>query len=257
VFGLDLIASLDLAAKDGLVSILAEPNLTALSGETASFLAGGEFPIPVSQALGAVSILYKQYGVSLAFTPTVLADGRISMRVRPEVSELSSEGSIVLNGFSVPAITTRRAETTVELGSGQSFMIGGLIRNSNINSVDKAPGLGDVPVLGAMFRSNRFRRQETELMIIVTPYLVRPTDAANIKLPTDGYVAPTDLERVLLGKSYGGNTGEQRPRPTVAPPTTVAPAPSPLSMFTPPAPAKGQPKGKKLASAAVAPGFSK
>ena len=125
-----MLGTLDLLENDGLVTTLAEPNLTALSGETASFLAGGEFPIPVSQALGAVTIEYKQYGVGLAFTPIVLADGRISMRVRPEVSELSDEGSIKLNGFNVPALTTRRAETTVELGSGQSFMIAGLLRNT-------------------------------------------------------------------------------------------------------------------------------
>ncbi len=159
------------------------------------------------------------------------------MRVRPEVSELSSEGSIVLNGFNIPAITTRRAETTIELGSGQSFMIGGLMRNSNVNSTDKAPGLGDLPILGAMFRSNRFRRQETELMIVVTPYLVKPTDANNIKLPTDGYLAPTDAQRLLLGKTFGGRSGEERPKPTVAPPITVDTRGQgvPLSLTTPPA----------------------
>src|SRR5213078_2457679 len=147
LFGLDLIGTLDLAAKDGLVTILAEPNLTALSGETASFLAGGEFPIPVSQGNNAVTIEYKQYGVGLAFTPIVLADGRISIRVRPEVSELSDAGSVTLNNFKVPALTTRRAETTVELGSGQSMMIAGLMRNNNSNSITKAPLLGDLPVL--------------------------------------------------------------------------------------------------------------
>ena len=177
LFGLDILGALDLAETDGLVTILAEPNLTALSGETASFLAGGEFPIPVSQALGAVTIEYKQYGVGLAFTPIVLADGRISMRVRPEVSELSNEGAVQLNGFDVPALTTRRAETTVELGSGQSFMIAGLLRNTDTNDIDKAPFLGDLPILGALFRSTSFRREETELVIVVTPYLVRPVSA--------------------------------------------------------------------------------
>ena len=164
-----------------------------MSGETASFLAGGEFPIPISQALGAVTIEYKQYGVGLAFTPIVLADGRISMRVRPEVSELSNEGSVKLNGFNVPALTTRRAETTVELGSGQSFMIAGLLRNANTNNIDKAPFLGDLPILGALFRSTSYRRDETELVIIVTPYLVRPV-SGQLALPTDGYRAPTDGE---------------------------------------------------------------
>ena len=203
IFGLDLITRINLAEADGLVTTLAEPNLTALSGETASFLAGGEFPIPVSQALGSVTIEYKQYGVGLAFTPIVLADGRISMRVRPEVSELSNEGSIKLNGFDVPALTTRRAETTVELGSGQSFMLAGLLRNANTNNVDKAPFLGDLPILGALFRSTRYRRSETELVIIVTPYLVRPI-SGQLALPTTGYRAPSDVQRVLEGQTFVG-----------------------------------------------------
>jgi pilus assembly protein CpaC len=206
ILGLDLISRLHLAETDGLVTTLAEPNLTALSGETASFLAGGEFPIPVSQSLGAVAIEYKQYGVGLAFTPIVLADGRISMRVRPEVSELSTEGSIKLNGFDVPALTTRRAETTVELGSGQSFMLAGLLRNANTNTIDKAPFLGDLPILGALFRSSAFRRSETELVIIVTPYLVRPV-SGQLALPTSGYRAPTDVERVLEGQTFKGPRG--------------------------------------------------
>ena len=216
LFGIDVLSSLDLAETDGLVTTLAEPNLTALSGETASFLAGGEFPIPVSQSLGSVAIEYKQYGVSLAFTPIVLADGRISMRVRPEVSELSAEGSIRLNGFDVPALTTRRAETTVELGSGQSFMLAGLLRNTNTNNIDKAPFLGDLPILGALFRSTSFRRQESELVIIVTPYLVRPV-SGRMALPTDGYRAPTDAERIFLGQNYKGVSG----------PAATAPAPAP------------------------------
>ncbi|HUG46516.1 MAG TPA: type II and III secretion system protein family protein [Sphingomicrobium sp.] len=217
LFGLDLIGALDLAETDGLVTTLAEPNLTALSGETASFLAGGEFPIPISQSLGSVSIEYKQFGVSLAFTPIVLADGRISMRVRPEVSELSEAGSIRLNGFDVPALTTRRAETTVELGSGQSFMLAGLLRNSNSNSITKAPFLGDLPIIGALFRSTKFRRQETELVIIVTPYLVRPV-SGRMALPSDGYRAPTDASRVFLGQSYEGVSG--------APAQAITPAPA-------------------------------
>ena len=217
LFGLDLLSTLDLAETDGLVSTLAEPNLTALSGETASFLAGGEFPIPVSQGNQSVTIEYKQYGVSLAFTPIVLADGRISMRVRPEVSELSDAGALKLGGFSVPALTTRRAETTVELGSGQSFMLAGLLRNSNTNSVDKAPFLGDLPILGALFRSTKYRRQETELVIIVTPYLVRPV-SNQLALPTDGYRTPTSAEQFWHGQSYSGQSG---PAPVV-----TAPAPA-------------------------------
>jgi pilus assembly protein CpaC len=217
LFGLNLLSTLDLAETDGLVTTLAEPNLTALSGETASFLAGGEFPIPVSQSLGSISIEYKQYGVGLAFTPIVLADGRISMRVRPEVSELSAEGSIKLNNFDVPALVTRRAETTVELGSGQSFMLAGLIRNNTTNSIDKAPFLGDLPILGALFRSSSFRRQETELVIIVTPYLVRPV-SGRLALPTDGYRAPSDPVRVLEGQSYSsqGRPAAQAPAPAPA-----------------------------------------
>ena len=216
LFGLDLAGAIDLAAKDGVVSILAEPNLSALSGETASFLAGGEFPIPVPQGNGSVTIEYKQYGVGLAFTPVVLADGRISMRVRPEVSELSNEGAVKIGDVNVPAITTRRAETTVELGSGQSFMIAGLLRNSNANEINKAPFLGDLPILGALFRSTSYKRSETELVIIVTPYLVRPV-SRQLALPTDGYRAPSDTQMVIEGQSYVGQSG---PRPV-----PVAPAP--------------------------------
>jgi pilus assembly protein CpaC len=216
LFGLNLDGAIDLAAKDGLVTILAEPNLTALSGETASFLAGGEFPIPVSQGNNAVTIEYKQYGVGLAFTPIVLADGRISMRVRPEVSELSNEGSVKFGDFIVPALTTRRAETTVELGSGQSFMIAGLLRNANTNDVSKAPFLGDLPILGALFRSTSYRRSETELVIIVTPYLVRPV-SHQLALPTDGYRTPTDAQGIVGGKVFTGVSGGGQ--------AVVAPAP--------------------------------
>lgn len=230
LFGLDIISSLDIAANDGLVSILAEPNLTALSGETASFLAGGEFPIPVSQSLGAVTIEYKQYGVALAFTPIVLADGRISMRVRPEVSQLSDAGSVRLNGFTVPALTTRRAETTVELGSGQSFMIAGLLQNTANNSIDKAPFLGDIPVLGALFRSTHFQKQETELVVIVSPYLVRPV-SNQLATPTDGYRVPDDVQRDFLGQNYVGKSGSVQP--------TAIPAPAPAPVTGAVAPAAG------------------
>jgi pilus assembly protein CpaC len=239
LLGLDIAGSLDIAAQDGLVSILAEPNLTALSGETASFLAGGEFPIPVSQALGAVTIEYKQYGVGLAFTPIVLADGRISMRVRPEVSELSDAGSIKLNGFTVPALTTRRAETTVELGSGQSFMIAGLLRNTVNNSLSKAPFLGDVPVLGALFRSTKFQRQETELVVVVTPYLVRPV-STQMAVPTDGYRAPDDIQRDWMGQTFNGKSG------------FVQPVAIPAASAAPVAPGIA---GAATTTAAPAPGF--
>lgn len=257
VFGLDLAAAIDLAETDGLVTTLAEPNLTALSGETASFLAGGEIPIPISEGLGSVSIEYKQYGVSLAFTPTVLADGRISLRVRPEVSQLTSTGSVTLNGFTVPGISTRRAETTVELGSGQSFMIGGLLSNANSNAIDKAPGLGDLPILGALFRSTKWRRSETELVIMVTPYLVRPVSANQIALPTDGYKQTPDASRLLMGKNFSGKTGEQRPMPRSADPVTAGPT---IGAVEPQPRARTEPrkdaKDGKAANAAADPGFS-
>jgi len=227
LLGLDLLGSLNLAQTDGLVSTLAEPTLTALSGETASFLAGGEFPVPISQGNGAISVEYKQYGVGLAFTPVVLADGRISMRVRPEVSELSDAGSVKIGEVQVPALTTRRAETTVELGSGQSFMIGGLLQNHNANSVNKAPFLGDVPILGTLFRSTSYQRNETELVIIVTPYLVRPV-SGRMALPTDGYRAPSDPQQILEGKTFTGVSGSPvavAPMPGIAGAAAVAPGP--------------------------------
>ena len=228
LLGLDLLSTIDLAASDGVASILAEPNLTALSGETASFLAGGEFPIPVSQGNNAVTIEYKQYGVGLAFTPIVLGDGRISMRVRPEVSQLSDSGAVTLNNFRVPALITRRAETTVELGSGQSFMIAGLLQNTGNNSIDKAPILGDLPILGALFRSTKFQRQETELVVIVTPYLVRPV-SGQLATPIDGFRSPNDIQRDWGGQTFTGVSG--RLDPTAVPalgaagPAGAAPAP--------------------------------
>jgi pilus assembly protein CpaC len=216
LFGLNIISSLDLAQTDGMITTLAEPNLTALSGETASFLAGGEFPVPISQSLGSISIEYKQYGVGLAFTPIVLADGRISMRVRPEVSELSDAGSVKLNGFLVPALTTRRAETTVELGSGQSFMIAGLLQNRNRNNIEKAPLLGDLPILGMLFRSTGYQRDETELVIIVTPYLVKPV-STQLATPADGYRAPTDVQMNVEGQTFTGRSGPPAVVPSAAP----------------------------------------
>ena len=222
-FGMDLLSTLQLYENEGLVTTLAEPNLTALSGETASFLAGGEIPIPQSEGLGTVTVQYKQYGVSLSFTPTVISGGHIVLRVRPEVSQLSDSGSVKLNGFVIPSLITRRAETTVELGSGQSFVIGGLLQNSHNNSVLKAPGLGDLPIIGALFRSNSFKKDESELVIVVTPYLVKPVDAARIALPTDGYRAAFTVDRVLANKLADGVTGQPRPKPTAAVP---APAPA-------------------------------
>ncbi len=184
----DVNALIDLLAEDNLVSVLAEPNLTALSGETASFLAGGEFPVPVPDDDG-IAIEYKEFGVSLAFTPTVLSPNRISMRVAPEVSALSNEGAIRIEGISVPSLTTRNASTTVELASGQSFAIAGLLQNTSTFDHSRLPGLGDLPILGDLFKSDRFNRQETELVIIVTPYVVKPIDDRRaVALPTDAVI---------------------------------------------------------------------
>jgi pilus assembly protein CpaC len=213
LFGLDLIASLDMGERSGMVVTLAQPNLTALSGETADFLAGGEFPVPIPGNFAGTTIEYRRYGVSLAYTPTVLSNGRISLRVRPEVSELSTEGAVEMQGFQIPALTIRRAETTVELGSGESFMIAGLMNNRTIGAIDKMPGIGDVPLLGMLFKSDSFRRGETELVIVVTPYLVQPVSANEIKLPTDAYQVPNDAARLLLGQTSNGVTGGDRPKP--------------------------------------------
>ena len=268
LFGVDVLGALDLSERLGLVTTITEPNLTALSGETATFLAGGEFPIPVSQGLGQVSIQFRQFGVSLAYTPTVLSNGRISMRVRPEVSELSTNGAITLNNFQVPAITTRRTETTVELGSGQSFMIAGLLSANAQNVLDKAPGVGDVPILGNLFRSREFRRGETELVIIVTPYLVKPVDAKDIKLPTDGYHSPNEFQQLLGYKENAGISGEQRPGPAAAQPDAPAPKVStadPAAILpgnTGEEPRRAEKKARrperaaKADAAAAAPGFS-
>ncbi|HLT02087.1 MAG TPA: type II and III secretion system protein family protein [Geminicoccaceae bacterium] len=218
-------AALDALAEEGLVNLLAEPNLTALSGETASFLAGGEFPIPIDSDDDGLTIEFKEFGISLAFTPTVLSSNRISLRVRPEVSDLSENGAITINGLTIPALATRRAETTVELGSGQSFAIGGLLSTDIESAVSKYPGLGDLPILGSLFRSTRFQRNETELVILVTPYLVRPVDEPVMALPTDGYRAPSDIERILEGRLHsarlqpgrGGPLGPEGGRRLVGP----------------------------------------
>ncbi|MCK8785751.1 type II and III secretion system protein family protein [Roseomonas sp. NAR14] len=212
----DINAVIDALARDNLITILAEPNLTANTGEAASFLAGGEFPIPVSQRDNQIAIQFKQFGVSLAFVPTVLGEGRISLRVRPEVSELSDTNSVRLlggngNAVSVPGLNVRRAETTVELGSGQSFAVAGLLQDSSRHNGRATPWIGEVPVLGALFRSDRYQRNETELVIIVTPYLVRPVGGPDaLAAPTDGYVPPSDVERILLLRQIG--RGGQPPR---------------------------------------------
>ncbi|MFO6445803.1 type II and III secretion system protein family protein [Erythrobacter sp. NE805] len=265
LFGIDMLGALDLSERLGLVTTITEPTLTALSGETATFLAGGEFPIPVSQGqLGQVTVEFREFGVSLAYTPTVLSNGRISMRVRPEVSELSAQGAVSLNGFQVPALTTRRTETTVELGSGQSFMIAGLMSANSQNQLDKAPGVGDVPILGNLFRSRSFRKGETELVIIVTPYLVKPVDAKDIKLPTDGFHSANEFEQLLGYQNNAGKSGEQRPLPRAADgdapePKVSAADPAAIIPSAPEKPRRAEKKsrrGEKSASVAAAPGFS-
>ncbi|WP_226638432.1 type II and III secretion system protein family protein [Novosphingobium profundi] len=257
LFGLDILGALDAGETVGLVTSLAQPNLTALSGETAEFLAGGEFPIPISQGLGATSIEYKNYGVSLSYTPTVLANGRISLRVRPEVSDLSSQGSVTLNGFEVPSLTTRRTETTVELGSGQSFMIAGLLSNNSTNSITKMPGAGDIPILGSLFRSTNYNRGETELVIVITPYLVKPVDPSQIVLPTDGYSAPNELQRLLGNQQSDGSGPTQRPGPSRG----AAPAPAPgvdvgALGATPQAQPQPRPRTRTAADDTAKPGFT-
>lgn len=195
--GRNVNVTLDALDDEGLIKILAEPNLTAMSGETASFLAGGEFPILVPGADGRVTIVFKQFGVSLAFTPTILDGGRVNLHVRPEVSQLSNTNAVTLNTFQIPSLTTRRAETTVEVGSGETFAIAGLISNNVTHDVSKVPGLADIPILGALFTSDNFQRDESELVIVVTPYIVRPVAQGELMDPTQGYYPPTDRERVL------------------------------------------------------------
>ena len=191
---------IDALAQNGLVTLLAEPNLTAMSGETASFLAGGEFPIPVPQSQSTTTIEWKNYGVSLAFTPTIVGEDRINMHVRPEVSQLTSVGAITLNSIVVPALTTRRAETTIELASGQSFAIGGLLNNDQTQTVNKYPFLGDMPILGALFRSSEFQNNQSELVIIITPYIVKPSDEQHLALPTDGFSPPSNTDQFFKAR---------------------------------------------------------
>jgi len=252
LFGLNVAAAFDLSERAGLVSTLANPNLTTVSGETAEFLAGGSFPVVTSSNNGT-SVEYKPYGVNLTYTPTVLSDGRISLRVRSEVSDISSQGAVRIGGLEVPATTTRMAETTVELGSGQSMMIAGLISNQLGSSVDKMPGAGDIPVLGALFKSNGWRRNETELMIIITPYLVKPVSDSQISLPTDGLNTPNDLERALLGQVTSAKGEKSRPMPTVAP---AAPSGPEIGSVSDTAPALPKKSVKSTAQAVSKPGFS-
>jgi pilus assembly protein CpaC len=207
---------IDALKENGLLKVLAEPTLITLSGKEARFLAGGEFPIPVPQGVGGgttITIQYKPFGVGLAFTPVVLSNGKINMQVAPEVSDLDFTTAVALQGFIVPSITTRRVSTTVELADGQSFAIAGLLKEDTREVIDKFPVLGDIPVLGALFRSSSYQRRDTELIVIVTPHLVKPLDTTKQTKPTDQFVDPDDLEFYLLGMYEG--MGE--PKPAAAP----------------------------------------
>ena len=204
----DVAALIRALAQDNLVRILAEPNLTVMSGQPGSFLAGGEFPVPVGQQNGTITIEFKKYGVTLGVVPTVLSDGRINLHVNPEVSQLTDQGAVKLTAantsLSVPALTVRRAETSVELGSGQTYAIAGLLQDQSTQTTTGIPFLGDLPIIGSLFRSTSFQRQETELVILVTPYIVRPVDdPASLHTPSERFTNPTDLERILLLRQVG------------------------------------------------------
>lgn len=203
--------ALDALEQDGLVKILAEPNLVALSGEQAEFLAGGEFPIPVPQGgLGSTTIEYRQFGVALRFTPYVLSQNRIRIQVNPEVSEPSNDRAFTLpNGTQAPSLITRRASTTVELAPGESFMIAGLIRDSITSQINQLPGASEIPILGALARSTSFQRNESELVIAVTPYLVDPLKSGDVKMPTDNFRPASTMESMFygaLGKVFGSSS---------------------------------------------------
>ncbi|WP_245605165.1 type II and III secretion system protein family protein [Sphingomonas astaxanthinifaciens] len=247
-FGTNFEATFDALERKGAITTLAEPTLIALSGETASFLAGGEFPIPVAQGngggsgvgagSGAISIEFKPFGVSLAFTPTVLADGVINLLVEPEVSSIDNSASIVVNNLRIPGLQTRRAKTTVELRDGESFAMAGLLRKDFSSTVRQFPLLGNIPIIGTLFRSTSFNRDETELVIIVTPRLVRPVRPDQLAAPTDRVKGPADADILLLGRT---DTGV----PPVAPISGATPRPA--------APGAATTTGAATAPAATAP----
>ncbi len=220
-FGLRLSA----LERQGLIRTLAQPNIIALSGETANFLAGGEFPVPVGVALnGQIAIEFKQFGVGLAFTPTLLEDGLINLLVSPEVSSLDPTAGIDINGLRIPGLKVRRARTTLELRDGQTFALAGLIQSDFRDTVNRVPLLGRIPILGALFRSAQFERQETELVILVTPRIVRPVQAGTaLQLPTDRIQEPSDAGLFLLGES------ERRSQPGI-----MLPLPGPASAINKP-----------------------
>ncbi len=185
--------------RDGLVRTLAEPTLTAVSGETAKFLAGGEYPIPMVDNTGKVSVTFKEFGVVVAFTPVVMSEGRISLRIASEVSELTDDGAITMSGFNIKALKKRQANSVVELPSGGSLAIAGLISDTTRQNMEGLPGAKDLPILGTLFRSRDYSRNETELVVIVTPFIVRPTAARNLATPDKGLAPASDLKANFLG----------------------------------------------------------
>lgn len=205
--------------RNGLIRTLAEPTLTSLSGETASFLAGGEFPVPVGGDNDSVTIEFKPFGVNLAFTPVVLSEGRISLKIGTEVSELTNENAVAVAVgedalLTIPGLKVRRSESTVELPSGGSLMLAGLIQENTKQELNGFPGLKDLPVLGSLFRSREFENSETELVVIATPYLVNPTNRGELARPDEGFAQPSDIETTFMGRLnavYGMRTGS-RPR---------------------------------------------
>jgi pilus assembly protein CpaC len=208
----------DVLKSQGLGRILAEPNLVSTSGQQATFWAGGEFPIPVPQAFGTVTIEYKKFGILLGFTPTVLDDGKLAVKVSPEFSELDFTTSpVVIAGLVIPGLRTRQVVTHVELKDGQTFAIAGLISDTHRNVVNKFPVLGNIPILGAVFRSSQYQKNETELVVLVTPRLVKPiTSTAAVRLPTDRFIEPNDVEAYLFG-ALEGREKKKRPVPPPLP----------------------------------------
>jgi pilus assembly protein CpaC len=194
----------DALEQRGVVTTLAEPNLIALSGDTASFLAGGEFPIPVEQDDDGITVEFKPFGVSLSFTPTVIGDDLVNLELFTEVSDIDPSTAVIINQLSIPGLTTRRARTTVELRNGQGFAIAGLLRDDFEDTVRQYPVLGDIPVLGQLFRSNGYQLDQSELVVIVTPYLVQPAAPTALVTPTDLFQAPSDAELFLQGREFGG-----------------------------------------------------
>ncbi len=214
--GNSISAMLEALERDKLFKVLAEPNLVSLSGEKSQFLAGGEFPVPVPRGNNGVGIEYKPFGVSVKFTPYVLAENRIRIAVEPEVSEINTDGALNLGGYTVPSLSTRRAQTVVELSAGESFMIAGLIQDKVASSIESIPGAKEIPILGALFSSVSFQREETELVLAVTPYIVDPVVSADIKLPTDDFRPASMMEMFFYGAigSLHGNIDRISQTPT-------------------------------------------